>query len=220
MRDFHATEHHNTAVGIRFAPKAARLLAHYVKFGYVIELDKGSYEKHYIANNRPKKPQLDMRYSLCFRFLLAFLGTRLRRLLGREDITLNFVFEEGAAGSPDSHRVIQLIRKQPETRDIAEMLAPAPLSFGEKKKFPGLQASDALSFGSLKLMPDHPEMVDIPQDAPLAFAQQSVQVKPVIYHCRLDETLLAPHKTDIEMMVEFRKCAAAEIFDARNARNS
>jgi hypothetical protein len=126
-------------------------------------------------------------------------------LLGQEDIELNFVLEEGAAGALDSQRVIQLIRKQPETRDIAEMLAPAPLSFGEKKKFPGLQASDALSFGALKLMPSNPEMVDIPQDAPLGQAQQSVQVKPVIYHCRLDQTLLAPHKTDIEMMVEFKK---------------
>jgi hypothetical protein len=137
-------------------------------FGYVIELAKQSYERHYIADNRPKKPQLDTSYSLCFRYLLAFLVTELPVLLGRKDIELNFVLEEGAKGSLDSHRVIQLIRKQPETQDIAAMLAPAPLAFGEKKRFPGLQASDALSFGALKLMPSNPEMVDIPQDAPLA----------------------------------------------------
>jgi hypothetical protein len=189
-------------------------------FGYVIELDKESYERYYIADNRPKKPQLDTSYSLCFRYLLALLATRLSILLGRKDIELNFVLEEGAKGSLDSHRVIQIILKQPETQDIAEMLAPAPLSFGEKKKFPGLQASDALSFGALKLMPSNPDMVDIPEDAPLAVAQQSVRVKPVIYHCRLDQVLLAPHKTDIEMMVEFRKRASEDAVAARIARNS
>ena len=100
------------------------------------------------------------------------------------------------------------------------MLAPAPLSFGEKKKFPGLQIADALSFGALKIAPDNPDMIDLPQEAPLAHARQAVQVKPPIYHCRLDETLLAPHKTDIEMLVEIRKRIGAEAIAARGARNS
>jgi hypothetical protein len=214
---FHATEHWDTEASQKFAPLATKLQKKHLLFGYVIELYKESYDKHYVAGNRPRKPQLDTRYSLCFRFLLAFLLTRLHILLERQGISLNLVLEDGAAGSADSHRVIQLIRKQPETQEIAEMLAPEPLCFGEKKR---LQASDALSFGALKIAPDNPEMIDLPQDAALASARQAVQVKPPIYHCRLDETLLTQHKTDIELLVEIRKRMAAEAIATRSPPNS
>jgi hypothetical protein len=171
---FHATEHWDTTAGRRFASQADRFLARYIQFGYVIELDKESYGKYYIAGNRPRKPQLDTRYSICFRYLVAWLLTALPTLLGRGDITLNFVLEEGAAGSDDSHRIIRQLRKQPETQEIAKMLAPAALSFGQKKKFPGLQASDALSFVTLKIAPTNPEMIDLPQHAPLAHSFEPV----------------------------------------------
>jgi hypothetical protein len=93
---FHATEHWDTEAGAAFAPLAKRLERKHLLFSYVIELDKESYETNYIAGRRPKKPQLDTRYSLCFRYLLAFLLERLPILLGRKDITLNIVLEEGA----------------------------------------------------------------------------------------------------------------------------
>jgi hypothetical protein len=217
---FHATEHWNTEAGQKFAPIALKLQKKHLLFGYVIELDRESYDRYYIAGRRIKKPQLDTRYSLCFRFLLAFLLTRLPQMLCRGDMKLNFLLEEGAAGSADSHRIIHLLRKQPETQEISQMLASAPLSFGGKKRFPGLQVSDALSFGALKISPNDPQMIDLPQDAPLAHARQVVQFKPPIFHCRLDETLLSPHKTDIEMLVEIRRRLAEEAIAARNARNS
>lgn len=60
-------------------------------------------------------------------------------------------------------------------------------------------------------------MIDLAQDAPLPHARQAVQSKQPIYHCRLDETLLSPHKTDIEMLAEIRRRVAEEAIAARNA---
>jgi hypothetical protein len=217
---FHATEHWNTAAGQRFGPMMDKLQRDWLLFGYVIELDKESYERHYIGGNRPRKPQLDTRYSVCFRFLLAFLLTRLPILLGREDITLNFILEDGAAGSADAGRIVQQLRKQPETQDIASMLAPVAVSFGDKKRVPGLQVSDSLAFGALKLAPatENPGvLIDIPQDAPLPDWQSTTQAKPPVAYCRLDETLLGLLKSDILTMVEIRKRIAADAIAARNS---
>jgi hypothetical protein len=205
---FHATEHWDTEAGAKFAPLLRKLEKKYVRFGYVIELDKDSYEQYYVAGNRPKKPQLDTRYALCFRFLGAFLITRLPVLLGRNDITLNIVLEEGAVGAKDCHRIVQEWRKLPETQDIAQMLSG--VSFAPKKKFPGLQVSDALSFGAWKIAPTGPEMVDLPQDVSLASARSATQWKPTIFHCRLDQPILESFKNDILTLVDIRKRIAAD----------
>jgi hypothetical protein len=207
---YHATEHWDTAAGRRFGPHAARLLARYVKLGYVVELDKESYERDYIGGNRPRKPQLDTRYSVCFRYVMALLLTRLPILLGRDDFTLNFILEAGAAGSSDTLRIIREIQRQPDTQDIAKMFGSVPVAFGEKKKVPGLQAADLLSFGSLKIAPTNPEMVDLPEDASLTQWTNATQWKPPIVHCRLDQTHLRPLKSDILTLVEIRRRIADE----------
>jgi hypothetical protein len=200
---FHGTEHWNTEAGRKFAPLAAKLNRKYLRFGYVVELDKESYERHYVAGNRPRKPQLDTRYGVCFRFLLTFLLTRLPILLEREDLTLNIVLEEGAAGSEDSIRIVQQLRKQPETQDLMRMLGG--VSFQPKARFPGLQVSDSLAFGSLKIAPAGLPLIDIPQDAPLSESQKTLGYKPAVYHCRLDEVLLGALKSDISALVEIRR---------------
>lgn len=209
----HATEHWDTEAGTKFAPLAQRLTEQLLLFGYVVELDKDSYEKHYIAQNRPKKPQLDTMYSLCFRYLLAFLLVRLPTLVKTDDILLNIVLEEGAAGSADALRVVAQLRKQPETQDIVKMLGG--VSFEPKEKWPGLQASDALAFGAAKLMPSSPEMIDAPEGASLAYAAR-LPYKPPIYHVKLDQPQLAMLKSDILTMVEIRKQIAAEAIAARD----
>jgi hypothetical protein len=200
---FHATEHWDTEAGAKFAPCARKLEKKRIRFGYVFELDKASYEQHYIAGNRPLKPQLDTRYSVCFRFLLSLLLTKLPSLFMREDLTLNIVLEKGAKGSTDSLRIVEQLRKQPETRDAAKILGR--VTFGQKTKFPGLQISDALSFGSLKIAPTNPGMTDLQQDAPLSAWEKAVQWKPPIYHCRLDETLLGAFKNDILALAEINR---------------
>jgi hypothetical protein len=212
---FHATEHWNREAGAKFAPWGAHLTAKHLLFGYVIELDKGSYEKYYVGDNRPRKPQLDTMYSLCFRYLLVFLLVRLPTLVRTDDILLNIVLEEGARGSADACRVVQQLRKQPETKDVVKMLGG--VSFEPKEKWPGLQASDALAFGAAKLMPSNPEMVEAPEDSSLAHATQILSYKPPVYHLKLDQAALAALKSDILTMVEIRKRIAAEAIEERTA---
>jgi hypothetical protein len=146
---FHATEHLNTEKGEKFSPLAARLVKKHTSFGYVIELDKDSYDTHYIANVRPKKPQLDKRYSLCFRYLLSLLLTQGPSLFEKDDLEIDIILEEGAAGSADVHRVVHLLRKEPTLQQFAKMIRT--IFFGEKKKFPGLQVSQLQNYFGCRL---------------------------------------------------------------------
>jgi hypothetical protein len=87
---WHGTEHWDTESGAKFAPIAHKLVRKHFLFGYVIELDKKAYEDGYLAGGRPNKPQLDTRYGVCFRFLAAFLFTRLPGLIGRDILWSTF----------------------------------------------------------------------------------------------------------------------------------
>lgn len=217
---FHATEHWDTTAGAAFLPNAAHLLARYISFGYVIELDKESYERYYIGGNRPRKPQLDTRYSICFRYLLTLILTRLPTILRRNDLEINFILESGADGSKDALRIIREIQKRPETQEIARMLSHVPLNFGDKKKVPGLQAADSLSFGALKLAPSKPDMKDLPEHISLVEWGNLSAPKPPIAHIHLNKEHLSGFKNDILTLVEIRKRFAADIIAKQNARNS
>jgi hypothetical protein len=173
---FHATEHLKTRAGAEFLPLAHKLTKKHLLFGYVIELDKESYENHYVAGERVKKPQLDTRYSVCFRYLSAFLYLQLPTLLGRDDFTIDFLLESGATGSADARRVLNDVKKQlPETREVL-----GTIDFGEKEKYPGLQVSDLMSFVALKLAPQNPAMVDLPPGKPLGDALASLSREEVL----------------------------------------
>jgi hypothetical protein len=183
---WHGTEHRDTEAGAKFAMVAHKLVRRHFLFGYVIELDKGAYEGGYLGGGRPNKPQLDTRYGVCFRFLAAFLFTRLPGLIGRNDFVVNFLLEDGAVGSADCKRLLRDLKKQvPETRT-----ALGEVEFGDKKKHPGLQAADALAFGAYKLMPTNPQMIDMPEGDTLAQATSA----PPIYHCCLDAAMLGAIK--------------------------
>lgn len=209
---WHGTEHWDTEAGAKFAPRAHKLVKKHFLFGYVVELDKQSYKTAYLSGDRPKKPQLDTCYGVCFRYLAAFLFTRIPGLIGRDDFVVNFVLEHGAAGSADCKRLLGDMKKQvPETRATL-----GEVKFDDKKN-PGLQAADALTFGAYKLMPTNPQMIDMPQDDTLAQANRRVAVKPPIYHCRLDAVMLGALKSDILALVEIRKRYAAEVAETRRA---
>jgi hypothetical protein len=150
--------------------------------------------------------------------MLAFLLTRLPIILRTDDILLNIVLEDGAAGSADAKRVVAQLRKQPETQPIVKMLRE-DVAFEPKDKWPGLQASDLLAWSALKAAPQNPEMIDLPDDAALAHAQTSAEWKPPTYHCRLDEQQLGMLKGDILTMVELRKQIAAETFSRAPSRS-
>lgn len=213
---YHATEHWNTAAGAAFGPYAAQLLANYAKFGFVIELDKDSYERDYISGNRTRKPQLDTKYSLCFRVLLALVLPRVSDLFRSSDeIKVNFILESGDDGSGDSLKVIREIQKTPETQDFAAMLGAVPVAFGEKKKVPGLQAADMLAFGGLKAASAALEMHEAPDGVSAEELTAMSEIKPPLFHVRIDKDVLASLKGDIITMIKIRKLIADEAIATR-----
>jgi hypothetical protein len=211
---FHATEHFDTKKGALFCPLALKMIEKHFLFGYVVELDKESYDRYYIADRRPKKPQLGTCYSLCFRFLMSMLLTHVPLLLGRDDLNISFLLEEGAAGSKDSQKVVQLLRKEPTLETLARIVGE--VSFGQKKKFPGLQASDYLSYCALNLAPSTPSMIALPEGVSLAESKKASQTKRPVYHCRLDEGVLGELKTTILALVKTRKLIAEQANAARD----
>jgi hypothetical protein len=233
LSHFHATDHWGTDIGERFAPHIVKLAKRYLLLGYVIRLNKADYEKYYIAEVRPRKPQLDTMYGVSFRFLVSFLITRLPTLLGRYDITFNIILEAGAQGSKDAERIRAELRKQLPT----ETAMVGGVTFEDKKKLPGLQVSDALAFGAFQIEPGNPQqvvriqqkgplgspsfcgllrkrevpnvtfepLVDIPEDYNISQANRAVLVRPPIFRCELDGATLGALKTDILALVEIRK---------------
>jgi hypothetical protein len=201
LSHFHATDYWGTNIGEQFAPEIAKLTAEHLVLGYVIRLNKDDYRNHYIGGVRPKKPQLDTMYGVAFRFLVAFLITRLPVLLGRSDLTFNIILEAGAPGSKDVERIKAALKKQlpVETEMLGNVI------FGDKKKFPGLQASDALAFGAYQVEPKGPKLSDIPEIATISQVSQSSQAKPPIFRCELDAETLRSLKSDILALVDIRK---------------
>lgn len=117
LSHFHATDQWGTSVGNKFAPKVRQLTVEHLMLGYVVRVNKDDYKNHYIADLRPRKPQLDTMYGVAFRFLIAFLVTRLPDLLGRSDITFNIILESGAPGSKDAERIMAALKKTTSRRD-------------------------------------------------------------------------------------------------------
>lgn len=137
---FHSVEHSRRRDFAALGYDLLKLEGKYLTCGFVIKLDKQSYNDFYIAGLRPRKPQLDTMYGVCYRYLIGFLVHELPTLISRNDITINIMLELGARGSKDAVRIHDRIKKllPNDTKTLGE------ISFGEKKKFPGLQAADSL----------------------------------------------------------------------------
>jgi hypothetical protein len=122
-------------------------------------------------------------------------------LLGRSDLTFNIILESGAAGSKDAERIRAALKEQLP----AETAMLGSVTFGDKKTFPGLQASDALAFGAYQIEPTGPQLSDVPEGATISQMEQSSQVKPPIFRCALDAETLRLLKDDILALVDIRK---------------
>jgi transcriptional regulator with XRE-family HTH domain len=207
LSHFHATDHWGTNIGEKFGPEVLNLTGEHLILGYVIKINKDDYNNHYIAGLRPRKPQLDTIYGIAFRFLVSFLITRLPGLLGRSDITFNIILESGAVGSKDAERIRAAVKKQLPIE--AAMLGS--VTFGDKKAFPGLQASDALAFGAYQMEPKGPVLSDVPEGANISDVSESSQAKLPIFRCALDPDTLRSLKSDILALVDIRKRYAEDL---------
>jgi hypothetical protein len=201
LSHFHATDQWGTNAGEKFGQKIVELTAEHLILGYVVTIDKNDYKQYYIAGLRPRKPQLDTMYGIAFRFLVSFLITRLPELLGRTDITFNIILESGADGSEDAKRIRAALRKQLPV----ETAMLGSVTFGDKKAFPGLQASDALAFGAYQMEPTGPKLSDLPDGATISQVTQTSPAKPPIFRCALDAETLRSLKDDILALVDIRK---------------
>lgn len=154
LQYFHAVEHNRRRTNEDLRYDLLKLCGKHLACGFTIRLDKRSYDDFYIAGHRPKGVHLDTMYGVCFRYLLSFLLTEIPQLLKRVDLQIDIMLEDGAAGSKDAFRIHTNFKKRLQEHE--RLLGV--IEFGDKKKYPGLQAADSLA---------HPSFVEETRDLPL-----------------------------------------------------
>lgn len=151
---FHAVEHNRRRANEDLRYDLLKLCGKYLKCGFTIRLEKRSYDDFYIAGHRPKGVQLDTMYGVCYRYLLSFLLIEIPQLLNRVDLQIDIMLEAGAPGSRDAFRIHTNFKKA--LQEHKKLLGI--VEFGDKKKYPGLQAADSLA---------HPSFVEETRDLSL-----------------------------------------------------
>lgn len=111
-------------------------------FGCTTCVTEEAYRSVYAAGEKPKKIPLDTKYGLCFRLLLGLTARKVYDALGRDDLQLNVVLEDGAKNVGDVKRIWKLFRTDAEP-ELARMAGT--LTFAAKKDFPGLQYADGIA---------------------------------------------------------------------------
>jgi len=210
---FHAVEHSRKRRYQSLCWDLLKMCGKHLLFGFNIRLDKKSYDDFYIANLRPQQTQLDTMYGVCYRYMVSLLINDLPTLMRRSDFQIDIVLEGGAAGSKDALRIHQQIKKTfPE---LAAMLGS--VSFGDKKRLPGLQAADSLAHPALaeEKRPGL-DLRSFPATGSLVEARRATSstVIPPVFRVHLDATVLASLKQTIlersELQRRYAEALAAE----------
>jgi hypothetical protein len=210
---FHAVEHSRKRRYQSLCWDLLKMCGKHLLFGFNIRLDKKSYDDFYIANLRPQQTQLDTMYGVCYRHMVSLLINDLPTLMRRSDLQIDIVLEDGAAGSKDALRIHQQIKKTfPE---LAAMLGS--VSFGCKKRLPGLQAADSLAHPALaeEKRPGL-DLRSFPATGTLVEARRATSstIIPPVFRVHLDATVLASLKQTIlersELQRRYAEALAAE----------
>ena len=125
--------------------------------------------------------------------------------MAHEHLTLNFVVEDGHENAGAAAEIIRQIKKK-NISGISEFLGAAIL--GDKKKIMGLQAADGLATGTwhLELSASlEPNLVDVPQRAPLNVSRLLQEMKTPIFRCHMDGKELAKFKEGYFAHIEYRR---------------
>lgn len=128
---------------IQFAEALERLCMQYTRFGFAARMANADYERVFIAGNRPKKPQLDSRYGVCFRLCLSFIPKMIDEVIETSGIELHVILEAGHKNAGDARRLYDLFKKQ---ADPALTKAVSSLAFADKKSCIPLQAADIIAY--------------------------------------------------------------------------
>ena len=143
---------------------------------------------------------------LCFRYMMAYLIVEVPKLLRRADLEIEMILESGDVGSADAPRIISQVKK--DLPDDTRMLGK--VVFGDKKKFPGLQAADCLAYGALNMEREAILSFGEFTSGSLEDAKRAApNVRPPVMRLHLDAAALGSLKTDILALVDYRKRYAA-----------
>jgi hypothetical protein len=189
-----------------FTQLAADLALKNLEFGFTISVSDSDYRDHYIAGYRPREIPLDSRYGLCFRYCISLIPGFAKDAFGDRELDIHFVLEDGAKNSRDALRIFNKVKKQPfvstEEQEIVKMLGT--LTYGDKKKFPGLQVADVNAYSAYQHHTREPlELVTLNPETSMQDAKR-IQKVPV-FNLELRETELKMFKQFILGEIEDRK---------------
>jgi hypothetical protein len=190
---------------IAFTQAAADLALKHLEFGFTITLRDDAYRDFYVAGNRPREVQLDSAYGLCFRFCLSLVPGLAREAFKR-DLDIDFVLESGHKNAGDAKRIFDRVKRQglsnPEEQAIVKMLNT--IAFGEKEKYPGLQAADVNAYSAFQHETASPlELVNLPTGDTMKTAKKMQKVP--VFRLELREEELKLFKKFIIDEIEEKK---------------
>jgi hypothetical protein len=154
-----------------FMQDAAKIADKHTLYAFTVMLRADEYEQYYRNSARPRKIQLDSMYGLCVRGAIALVVNMTPRLIGRDDLEISFVFEDGHKNAGDAVRIFNQI-KGDGPPDLTKYLKS--ISFGAKAEFPGLQAADANAYRSFQDEQAEPELTDFPESGTLKEAKDNM----------------------------------------------
>ncbi len=187
---------------LEFVTKTIELADKNTLFGFTVILTKADWATHYACDPKPKKHQLDSQYGVCFRTAVVFAIDMLRSSLKRDDLTVNFVLEDGARGVGDAPRIVAQLRRH-EPTNYGRFIGA--LAISDKKRFPGLQLADAVASHGWKEEQRGPELIDMPFNKTLKGAQRGVGARSPVYHVGLTPGALAALRKGIFDFREYRQ---------------
>ena len=182
-------------------------------FGFTTVLKHDEYENIYVAGHRPAV-QLDTKYAVCFRVFLSYVPQLIRGSLGRDDLTVHIIQEEGAAGIEDCKRVYGLYKALADDSQAPSIMGE--LSSSGKGSM-GLQAADFLSNGGFSVERrgfKEGDLLDIPKEATLEVARTVSRLRSPVYRLPLDRAVLTELKESLvflsnnpEALGQYRRAA-------------
>jgi len=143
---------------MQFILEAEKLIKSYVSFGITAKLGNADYEQHYVAGNRPRKPQLDTKYGICFRMILSVLPRMLDDIAKNPSDELHLILEDGHKNAGDAVRIFRMFKDEAPP-DISRMVNK--LSFADKKNTKPLQVADSLAYSAFRVeQTNHIPLID------------------------------------------------------------
>lgn len=189
-----------------FVQEIAKIADRHTLFGFTVMLRKDEFEQYYRCNNTNSKAKLDSMYGLCVRGAISFIANSAAGLVGRDDLEISFVLEEGHRNAGGAVEVFNQI-KQHGPPDLVRCLRT--ISFGSKAEFPGLQAADINAYRSFQDEQKEPKLIEFPKGGTLKDARERISRGNVRGHSPVFREHLTPS------MLQEMRASMIEFADSR-----